>query len=112
LGEERERVRVGAAGLRCNFERVEGLSAKLAGGGAGIDTSTVKCGERRKRQELFISPTMLGKRIQQVGRFRTPSGCLVTCMTLAWLAYVSLTPVSQCTGLVWHSSASPVELFF
>jgi hypothetical protein len=39
LGEERERVRVGAARLRCNFQRVEGLFAKLAGGGAGVSAA-------------------------------------------------------------------------
>jgi hypothetical protein len=39
LGEERERVRVGAAVLRCNFQRVEGLFAKLAGGGTGASAA-------------------------------------------------------------------------
>jgi hypothetical protein len=59
LGEERERVRVGAAGLRCNFQRVEGLFAKLAGGGAGASAARHVDSEMRgarKRQELFISP--------------------------------------------------------
>jgi hypothetical protein len=55
LGEERERVRVGAAGLHCNFRRAEGLFAKLAGGGAGASAARHVDREMRGAKETTLA---------------------------------------------------------